>query len=455
MADSPSVLSKEGGSKAAEFLHEADTSDDGSSSSSSSWSMGARGGFFLLKGIGPGLLVCLADTDAGCLIVAAQSGARWKYSLLLLQVILMPILFLTQELTIRLGVHTRKGQTACIRDYFGCFWAWLACACLVFECTFALITEMGGVAAVGELWGMRAEYATVLSAVAMVVAVFVFSYRQIEFIGVTLGLFELTFVFTMVWLRPDPLEVMRGSFKVHRDSEYWKLVSANIGAVIMPWMIYFQQSAVVARRLVTVEDASAERTSTLVGSVLTQLVMIGTLVTLAAAGKASKDLETVQDIVLSLEPTLGETLATALVSLGFVGGSLSAAFVVSLAASWAICEAMGVDDAFSLDLGPTKSPHFYVSFLLVVGVGIIVLLTGVNMIWLSICVELLDGLLMPLAVGFLFLLATGEALPPEVRVQGAHKVFLAVIFTLCTTISISSAVYGLVSEAVAGGAAKA
>ena len=28
-----------------------------------------------------------------------------------------------------------------------------------------------------------------------------------------------------------------------------KLVAANIGAAVMPWMIYFQQSAVVARRL--------------------------------------------------------------------------------------------------------------------------------------------------------------------------------------------------------------
>merc|ERR1719436_1237213 len=66
--------------------------------------------------VGPGLLVCLADTDAGCLIVAAQSGYRWGYSLLLLQVVLIPILFAAQELTVRLGVYTQKGHTACIRQ---------------------------------------------------------------------------------------------------------------------------------------------------------------------------------------------------------------------------------------------------------------------------------------------------------------------------------------------------
>ncbi len=34
-----------------------------------------------LKVFGPGLIVMLADTDAGCLITAAQSGAQWGYAM--------------------------------------------------------------------------------------------------------------------------------------------------------------------------------------------------------------------------------------------------------------------------------------------------------------------------------------------------------------------------------------
>ena len=81
--------------------------------------------------VGPGMIVSLADTDAGCLIVAADSGARWGYSLLLLQLLLIPVLFLAQELTVRLGVHTRRGHTACIKQRFGRGWAWLTCGALV------------------------------------------------------------------------------------------------------------------------------------------------------------------------------------------------------------------------------------------------------------------------------------------------------------------------------------
>jgi len=43
----------------------------------------------------------LADTDAGSVVAAAQSGAQSRYSMLMLQVVLIPILYIVQELTVR------------------------------------------------------------------------------------------------------------------------------------------------------------------------------------------------------------------------------------------------------------------------------------------------------------------------------------------------------------------
>lgn len=395
-------------------------------------------------GFGPGLLVCLADTDFGCLIVAAQSGARWGYSLLLLQVVLIPVLFVTQELTIRLGVYTQEGHTACIKKHFGPGWAWFACILLVFECVCAMTSEMSGIAAVGEIWGLSRALATLLSAVVIVSVVFFCSYRQVEVVGITLGLFELTFVATMFIYHPNPAEVFSGALSGNTSPEYFELIAANMGAVIMPWMIYFQQSAVVARGLTTREDLDEERKHTLMGSILTQLVMIGTLVTLAAASRG-RNLENVNDIVSALEPALGLTVAKTLVSLAFVGGSLCAAFVVALAAAWAVSEAVGINDQHSLDKPPSQAPLFYGCFVSVIALGAIVLLMGVNEVKLNIFVELLSGLLLPFAVGFLYFLATGDALPPEVRVTGCLKGALAMIFSLCTVLSLVSGVYGIVA----------
>src|SRR5580700_12281727 len=84
--------------------------------------------------VGPGLLVMLADTDAGSIITAAQSGAQWGYKLLALQLILIPILFIVQELTLRLGLVTGKGHGELIRSTFGRGWAWLSVGTLMLAC---------------------------------------------------------------------------------------------------------------------------------------------------------------------------------------------------------------------------------------------------------------------------------------------------------------------------------
>ena len=50
----------------------------------------------------------LAETDVGRIVTAAQSGANFQYSLLLMQTVLVPILYISQELTVRIWIVSRK-----------------------------------------------------------------------------------------------------------------------------------------------------------------------------------------------------------------------------------------------------------------------------------------------------------------------------------------------------------
>lgn len=110
----------------------------------------------LLIVVGPGLVVMLADTDAGSLITAAQSGAQWGYKLLPLQLALIPVLFIVQELTVRLGLVTGKGHGELILQRYGRGWAILSVSTLAAASLGALITEFAGVAGVGALFGIPA-----------------------------------------------------------------------------------------------------------------------------------------------------------------------------------------------------------------------------------------------------------------------------------------------------------
>src|SRR6185312_17024192 len=104
--------------------------------------------------MGPGIVVMLADTDVGSIITATQSGVQWGYRLLLLQLFLMPVLYIVQELTVRLGIFTGKGHGELIRNTFGGGWAWVSVSGLGVATVGALMTEFSGVAGVGELFGV-------------------------------------------------------------------------------------------------------------------------------------------------------------------------------------------------------------------------------------------------------------------------------------------------------------
>ena len=98
---------------------------------------------------GPGLLVMLADTDAGNVVTGAQAGARWGYRLLPLLLLLTPMLYMVQELTVRLGLTTGRGHGELIKEQFGFRWACLSTAGLTAAVIGSLITEFTGVAGIG------------------------------------------------------------------------------------------------------------------------------------------------------------------------------------------------------------------------------------------------------------------------------------------------------------------
>src|SRR3984885_14747873 len=260
---------------------------------------------------GPGLVVMLADTDVGSVITAGQSGVQWGYRLLLLQLILVPILYMVQELTVRLAIFTGRGHGELIRDTFGPVWAWVAAMGLRLATVGALLTEFAGVAGVGELYGLPRYASLPVAAVALLAVVFTGSYRRVERFAIFVGLFELAFFFVAWAAHPDGAALLAGAVDIpYRDPQYLYLAAANIGAVIMPWMVFYQQSAVADKRLLP-EHLGAARWDTAIGALLTQLIMAAVLIACAATiahGNPNATLSTVGDMAQALTPFLGTTM---------------------------------------------------------------------------------------------------------------------------------------------------
>jgi len=365
----------------------------------------------------------LADTDVGSLITAAQSGTKFGYRMIIPQLILMPVLYFVQEMTVRLGIVTGKGHGALIRERFGRRWAMLSAFTLFATGVGALLTEFAGVAGVGELFGIPRALSVPVATAFLIGIAMTGSYRRAERVGIACGLAELVFVPAMIMAHPDLHAITRGlrQFPL-QNSSYVFLLAANVGAVVMPWMVFYQQGAVVDKGL-SHRHIRAERRDTAIGAILTQAIMIVMVVTFAATvGVVHRGavLNTVGQLSTALRPFLGGTGAKVLLGVAVLGAAMVAALVASLAGAWGMSEVFGW--AHTLNERPNRqTAKFYVTYTLAHVLGAAIVLTSVHLVSLVIDVEVMNALLLPIVLGFLLALET-KALPAAYRMHGAYRV---------------------------------
>jgi NRAMP (natural resistance-associated macrophage protein)-like metal ion transporter len=191
--------------------------------------------WLFVANIGPGILVMLADTDAGNVITAAQSGAQWGYRLLPLLLGLIPVLYMVQELAVRLGIFTDRGYSELVRHHFGSRWAWISAALLTVAVAGSMVTEFAAVAGIGELYGVSRNLTLPLAALALLVIVLSGSYRRVERVAILIGSFELAFLIVAATTRPNIGTVAREVFDIPLGNDgFWLLAAALIGAVFNP-----------------------------------------------------------------------------------------------------------------------------------------------------------------------------------------------------------------------------
>jgi Mn2+/Fe2+ NRAMP family transporter len=391
---------------------------------------------------GPGLVVMLADTDVGSIITAAQSGVHFGYRMLSQQMLLVPVLFIIQELTVRLGIFTGRGHGELIREQFGRFWAWVSAAGLGIATCGALLTEFAGVAGIGELYHIPRAISVSLAAAALLAVVLSGSYRRVERAAIAVGLFEFVF-FIVAWAAHPSLGMI-----AHQaldipiaNREFMFLTAANVGAVIMPWMVFYQQSAVADKRL-RPEHFTAARWDTVAGAVITQMVMAAVLIACAATlglRDHAVTLDTVGDISRALTPFLGETTGKLVFSAGILGAGLVASIVVSLAFAWGLGEVAGYRR--SLELHPLQARWFYGVYATCVVVGAVAVAAWPDLVALSVDVQVMNALLLPLVLGFLIALAI-TALPPAYRLRGWYKYVVIVVAALTTALGVFGGLQG-------------
>jgi NRAMP (natural resistance-associated macrophage protein)-like metal ion transporter len=394
----------------------------------------------LLAVIGPGLIVMLADIEAGSVVTLAQSGAQWGYRLLFMQILLIPLMFMAQELTVRLGLCTGKGYAELVRERYGQSIAMAATAVLLLSCFGALVTEMSGLVGAGSLFGIP-SWETLTLVVTLIIGMVVSgSYLVIERIAVAIGLFTVAFIVMAVKARPNAGEIAHEMWRIpFGDHAYLYLVAANLGTSIMPWTIFYQQSALINKGLNS-GQLRAARIETMLGAILCQILSAAVLI--ASASSLSAHHHQGLDNIAQIGEAFGTLIGPwgkAVFAIGLSGGALVATIVVCLSAAWAMGEAVGV--RHSLEQHPLEAPWFYGPFAALLSAGALLVGSGVNLIHMSIAVAVLNAILLPSMLLLLFLLAR-RALPEEHRLKGFYALLVGTGLGLTAALGLYAGIVG-------------
>ncbi len=356
--------------------------------------------------LGPGILVMVADNDAGGITTYAATGAKYKYAFTWVLILIIPITYFVQEMTMRLGVVTKRGFAEAVFEGFGATWGWFTLVTLMMSCWLTLVTEFIGISAALSIFHIP-PWASVTAVIAimsgMVVSGRYWTWEKIALLFCTLN---LIYVPAAIMARPSVPEILHSGVIPNIPGGLLTggvllFIMANIGTTVTPWMIFFQQSAVVDKGILE-REIKWSRLETFFGACLTStvaifiIVLTGKLLYPHAIGSAD---EAARWMMANGSRTIGTCLAIGLMTAGLLG-----TICISLAASWSFGEVFGW--AHSLNKNVREAPWFYiVYFFLLATAGLMVLVAKPGMLILIVLfVQVVATTLMPVCMIFLIIL---------------------------------------------------
>jgi len=392
--------------------------------------------------LGPGLIAANAGNDAGGIATYASAGSEFVYSTLFVMVLITVGLVVVQEMSARLGAYTGEGLMSLIREQFPLRLATFAVAALVVANVGLVVSEFAGVGAAFQLFGVS-RYISIPLAAVLIIAVVVFgSYRYAERVFLLLSVAFVAYPIAAVLSHPDWKVVGANLVWPHfvASRAYLLLVVALIGTTITPYMQLYQAAA-VADRGVDPEEYPATRFDSVSGSIFANLVSITIIIATAAAIGGSGVLTSAAQAAKALVPVAG-VHAEALFGIGLLGASLLAAAVVPLSTAYAVAEAVGVERSVSRSF--REAPLFMGLFvgLIVIGAGV-ALLPG-NLITLLLDMQVLNGLITPIVLVFILILANRRS----VLGAAANGPRFKVVATICV-VAVGTMAAAVVIQTVA------
>jgi Mn2+/Fe2+ NRAMP family transporter len=357
---------------------------------------------------GPGFIAAAAGNDAGGVATYSSAGAQFVYRTLFLMVLIGIAYTVVQEMVARLAAHTGKGLVALIREEFSLRLTAFGVVCFGVANVGLVVTEFAGISTALSLFGVSRYVSVPIAAVAIWALVLFGSYRYAERVFLVLTLVFIAYPIAAVLGHPDWSKVASNAAWPHfiASKSFLLLAVALIGTTITPYIQLYEGGAIVDKGIGP-HEYKYQRVDAIFGAIAAISVSITIIVAAGAVLGGTGPLQSAAQAAHALRPLAGPA-AAALFGLGLLGASALAAAVVPLSTSYAVAEAFGVERSVSRNF--RQAPVFLGIFSAQMLVGAAVVLIPGNLIHLIVSTQVLEGIITPLTLGFVLVLANRRSL---------------------------------------------
>src|SRR5271157_3058552 len=366
----------------------------------------------LMAILGPGLIVMAGDNDAGAFSTYGLAGQNYGTALLWTMALLIPVLYVNQEMVLRLGAVTGVGHARLIFERFGRFWGAFSVIDLFLLNGLTIITEFIGIALALDYLGLDKTTGVIVSAALIMIAVSTGNFRRFERFAMLLVFASLLLIPIYFMVHPPLAQVARDlvvpQIPAGKLSDVMLIIIGLVGTTVAPWQLFFQQSYVIDKRI-TPRFIRYERLDLWLGIALVIVGAVAIIAFTAATFAGQPEFGNFTDaggLAVGIEKYAGRT-AGVMFAIALIDAAMIGAAAVSLSTAYAIGDVFSA--RHSLHRKVTEAKGFYGVYVLLIAVAAAIVLTpGSPLGLLTVAVQTLAGVLLPSATVFLLVLCNDK-----------------------------------------------
>jgi NRAMP (natural resistance-associated macrophage protein)-like metal ion transporter len=387
---------------------------------------------------GPGIITGASDDDPSGITTYSQAGANFGLHTLWMALVSFPLMASIQEMCGRIGLVTGKGLTSVVKAHYPKWLIYLIGFVSVPAIILNIAADLAGMGAVSNMIFpiIPAWVFTILSALAIIFSVILFSYKKLESVLKWLSLVLLVYLIVPFLVKQDWLLIFKSTVIPHFEftKEFIVIVVAILGTTISPYLFFWEASieveehqentrlelkkAKTSKELktdlkgkedseyleVTPAEIKTMREDNNLGMLISNVAMFFIILTAGTVlfPNGVTQINTVQDAAAALKPIAGD-FAYILFAVGVIGTGFLAVPVLAGACGYIISEMFDWKEGMNNKFKQARGFYEVIAFSILLGLGLNI--SGMDPVQSLIWAAVVYGVTAPIMIGIILHIA--------------------------------------------------